>query len=238
MNIAICDDNIEFLNKIYNDLNSIVSDIKDEKIEILTFSSGEEFLAHYQVNKNIDIIFLDILMKNVNGMEVAKRIRKRDSKMIIFFLTSIKHYAIEGYNVNASGYLLKPVEHNKLKRELLKAIDKIKRDRNQFIIEKNDSGLYKIYFDEIVYIETSSRNTVIHLLNEDIVSYKSMKKHLEVLGKNHFFRIHEAYIVNLKYIKKVLGYDIELSNGTVLNVSKKRKKDFMSRLSSYYGDLF
>lgn len=237
MKIVLCDDDDERFLKQLGENIKIICDELNENLSIVNFASGDEFLKYYEIEKNIDIIFLDILMDGINGIQVAKEIRNKDNKMQIFFLTSIKNYVFEGYNLRAVNYLLKPISYNNLKKEISKAINNIRTYTDKYIVERNDSGVYKVYIDDILFVETFLRNTQIHTCQEKVLSYKSMKKHYEIFEPEDFFRIHESYIVNLAYITKVKGYEVNLTNGMRLPVSKNRKKAFMERLAIYYGKL-
>ena len=235
MRIVICDDDIIFAKKLYEGIVRVCDELGEKGVQVLSFSCGEDFFNYYEQEKRIDIILLDIMMKNVNGIEVAKAIRLGDANMEIIFLTSLKNYVFEGYNLRATNYLLKPINYLVLKKEIEKAIENIKRIQNAYFVEKNDLGVFKIYADDIRFIETYMRNTKIHLKDESVLSYKSMKKHMQELEQNDFYRIHESYIVNMKYIKKVVGYEVVLTDETVLPMGKSRKKQFMESLNYFLG---
>lgn len=234
MKIVICDDDEFFLTKLNGYISKILSEKQINK-KILSFISGEEFLRYYEKFKDIDMVFLDILMKDITGIQVAKKIREQDTSMQIFFITSISRYIMEGYNVRAANYLIKPVKYNTLYRELDKAIKLLQSRYKKYILEKNDFGIFKINQEDIRYIETFERNTLIHTAAGNILSYKNMKKHLELLGED-FYRIHESYIVNLNNIKSLLKMELELESGEILPVSKHRKKELMDQISIYYGN--
>lgn len=238
MKIVLCDDDRLFLDELCKNVERICEDLKEKPVTLIPFYSGEEFLKFYEGTKDIDIILLDILMKDINGVEVARKIRNTDLNMQILFLTSIKNYVFEGYSLNAVNYLLKPIKYNILKNEMKKAIENVNNLPRAYFVEKNDNGVYKIYISEIIYIETYMRNTQIHINNNEVIlSYKSMKAHLAQLENADFYMIHESFIVNLRYIRKVVGYDVILLDGKTLPVSKSRKKAFMERMSRYYGKM-
>ncbi|MBD7910632.1 MULTISPECIES: LytTR family DNA-binding domain-containing protein [Clostridium] len=102
-----------------------------------------------------------------------------------------------------------------------------------YIVDKTDKGIYKIYLEDIIYIETYKRNTLIHTKKENILSYKTMKYHLKILN-NSFYRCHESYIVNFKYISKIIKLDITLKNNEILPLSKNRKIGFLEALLNFY----
>lgn len=152
MKIVICDDDEFFLNKLNGYISKILSEKQVNK-KILSFKSGEEFLRYYEKSKDIDMVFLDILMKDITGIQVAKKIREQDTSMQIFFVTSISRYIMEGYNVRAANYLIKPVKYNTLYRELNKTMKFIQSRNKKYVLEKNDLGNFKINQEDIRYDE-------------------------------------------------------------------------------------
>lgn len=151
------------------------------------------------------------------------------------FLTSITKYALKGYEINAARYLVKPITIFQLKSILPKMIIEIEAD-NGYYIEQNDDGIYKIYFSDIKYIETYGRNTLVHIKDYDVLSYKSMKMHMSNLN-NQFIRCHAAIIVNLKYVAQMGKTDLILTTGESIPLSKNRKREFKEAFLNYYGDL-
>lgn len=234
MRIAICDDEEVFLEHLYKDLLLLSNELKIE-CSILKYKSGSELLEYFQVNRNFDVIFMDILLGKENGYNIAKNIRSIDSKVKIVFLTSITKYALKGYEINAARYLVKPITIFQLKSILPKMIIEIEAD-NGYYIEQNDDGIYKIYFSDIKYIETYGRNTLVHIKDYDVLSYKSMKMHMSNLN-NQFIRCHAAIIVNLKYVAQMGKTDLILTTGESIPLSKNRKREFKEAFLNYYGDL-
>ena len=234
MRIAICDDEEVFLEHLYKDLLLLSNELKIE-CSILKYKSGSELLEYFQVNRNFDVILMDILLGKENGYNIAKNIRSIDSKVKIVFLTSITKYALKGYEINAARYLVKPITIFQLKSILPKMIIEIEAD-NGYYIEQNDDGIYKIYFSDIKYIETYGRNTLVHIKDYDVLSYKSMKMHMSNLN-NQFIRCHAAIIVNLKYVAQMGKTDLILTTGESIPLSKNRKREFKEAFLNYYGDL-
>nr|WP_272491582.1 response regulator [Terrisporobacter petrolearius] len=143
--IGICEDEKETQDLIESHLQNL---LKNREYKIEKYISGEELL---QANfKDIDILLLDIQMGKLNGMETARKIREVDSKMEIIFITSLIDYVQE-------GYLLKPIELEELKKHVLNCINEIEKNKNHYILIKNKSNTYKIYSNEITYIEVQKR---------------------------------------------------------------------------------
>ena len=185
--------------------SSHVGDHKDkeyhDEIVILEFLSGDQLISYYNIRQDIDIVFLDIIMDGCNGVEVAEKIRNKDKKINIIFLTSVDQYVYEGYRLKANDYIIKSSSYRRVRETFERIMNDIVDYEKHFILEKNDGGLFKIYYQEIVYIETYGRKTRIITNSGSIVSYKTMKQHMEELD-NSFYRCHESFIVNMLYIKK------------------------------------
>lgn len=235
MNVAICDDEVEFMDDLQTKLIQY-SNEKDMHFHIFRFESGNKFMNYYMTHKDFDIIFLDIKMPEMNGIELAQTLRSRGDKVSIIFLTSLIQYALDGYRVCALRYLLKPLSYRKLCRELNDVFNEIENTINDFFIVKNDNGVYKIYMKNILYIETYERNTLIHLKDKKVLSYKSLKYYEEYLDKR-FFRCHSGYLVNMSEINVVEKFQIYISNGDLIPLSKNRKRDFSQKMANYYGEL-
>lgn len=232
MRILICDDEKIFLDIIHQEVRKVLDEL-DVNFSINMYQTGKEFLEAYNKNPEVDIIFMDILLGTENGYQIVSNIRKNNQKVKIIFLTSVTKYALKGYEIGASRYLLKPISVPKLKEVLIKIVDEVRHNNDEYIIEKNDNGIYKIFMSDIIYIETSGRNTIIHMRNQDIISYQTMKNHLARLNKM-FIRCHSGIIVNLEYVVEMRKDSIKLQFGGVVPLSKNRKCEVKEALTSYF----
>lgn len=152
--IAVCEDEKETQLLIEDYLENILKDTSIE-YEIQKYISGEELLESNL--KDIDILLLDIKMEKLNGMDTARKIREVDNEMEIIFVTSLIDYVQEGYEVRAYRYLLKPIELEELKKHVLACIKDIEINKESHITIKNKSNTYKIYLNEIKYIEVQKK---------------------------------------------------------------------------------
>ena len=193
-----------------------------------------------------DIVFLDIEMQGMDGFEMLKNISNK--KFHIIFTTAYDHYAIKAIKFAAFDYLLKPVDIEELKE----AIERINKNKLQAhtikkleVLEQHlfaNSALNKIaiptidgllFFNmsDIVYLEAHSNYTEIHFTNsQKLTASRTLKEFEEMLPADKFFRPHHSYIINLQYIKRYIrgdGGQIELQNGTVVSVSRKKKEEFL-----------
>ena len=172
------------------------------------FSNGIEVLQFLHEKKQIDIIFMDIQMPEIDGLELSKKIPIQTK---IIFTTAFDQYAIEGYKVNATGYLLKPFNYI----EFLEATEKAKQlllptnnkevEIPDYIFVKSEYKQIKIFLNDIIYIESMKDYAKIFLTSQSspIVTLLSLKKLNEELPKENFMRVHRSFIVSLEKIEIV-----------------------------------
>lgn len=212
MRVGICDDEPIIRNELIVLCNSFRS-TKLTKLDIVSFSSGEELLAY---KEDIDILFLDIQMKGLNGLRTAERIRDNDESMIIIFLTGYKGFMQAGYRVRAYRYLLKPVEAQEFLKTLTEAINEITRNYKAVVGLEGETRFIKL--KEIMYVEYVERYSVVRTRKGFFESTTSMNEWESILNTGDFFRVHKAYIVNMEYIDEI-GKEVVLDNGEKVEVA-------------------
>ena len=235
IHIAICDDEREFVEHLRGLLERY-ADETEEEIKITACYDGMELVEKY--DPGIDLIFLDIQMKLVDGLHAAGQIRRMDEKVGIIFLTTLAQYGLEGYKYQAEDYIIKPLKYVRLKAELDGWLKKHRKDESACIVVSNDTGKYKIPLKSLRYVEIFNRNLLLHTEQENIVCYKKMRELEQELGGQGFARCHVSYLVNLYYVKSVNARELEvkLLTGEALPVSQPKRKEFMERLADYWGD--
>ncbi len=210
--IAICDDEqnqIEYLTSVV----SAWSNENGHICEIRTFPSAEAFLFAYEDDKAYDILLLDIEMKHITGVDLAKSIRKKDQTVQIIFITGYSEYISEGYEVAALHYLMKPVSQHKLFSVLDRAAEKIKQ--NEKCLNLPLSGeMVRVPLHEIKYLDVHQNYVTVH--GKADYTVKRTLGEFEDLLDARFTRVGRAMIVNLTYIRRVTKTDVYLSDGTVL----------------------
>lgn len=234
IHIAVCDDEREFARYLTELIERYGSETGEE-IKVTEYYDGLELMESYDTT--IDLIFLDIQMKMADGLEAARRIRQLDENVAIIFLTTLTQYGLEGYKYNATNYIIKPLKYVRLKSELDKFIAKHRREEKPSFVVVNDSGKYKISFKSLSYVETFNRNLLCHTEQENIICYKSMKELEQELSGHGFVRCHNSYLVNLAYVKGAKKLEVTLITGETLPISQPRRKEFMERLTEYWGDM-
>lgn len=234
LHIAICDDEKDFVQYLTGLLDQYSRETGRD-IKITPYDDGMTLVEKY--DPTIDLIFLDIQMKLLDGLHAAQRIRQMDEAVGIIFLTTLTQYGLEGYTYNATNYIIKPMKYVRLKAELDKFLARSRREDAPSLVITNDTGKYKVPLKSIRYIETYNRNLMFHTEQENIICYRSMKEVERSLCGNDFVRCHTSYMVNLFYVKGVKKLEIELITGEVLPISQPKRKDFMERLTDYWGDM-
>lgn len=232
LKIAICDDE----QPIRDYLKKLTEKCTDAQVHV--FANGEELLSDPTV---YDIILLDISLNRKpdsgkpNGMEVAKKIRET-SDVIIIFVTALKEYVFEGYDVGAFHYLLKPVDEQKFMEVMDKAISQIKKEKNtQPLIIRMDGNYIKIPVNNIIYAENEARKIVLHTKNMKEETYSFYEK-MEVLEQklgDYFFRSHRGFLVNLQEVVRYDNANIELKNGDRVFLAKQKYNDFVTAYMNY-----
>ena len=204
-----------------------------EEIRLLAYSTGEKLLKNYMLN--LDLIFLEIPLLQVNGLKIAEHIKKQDTQVRIVFLTTMLSHVLEAYEVGASNYILKPLSYAKFCKELSRVQEEQKGKEGLSFLEQNKSGLYKIYYHDVRYIETNGKNTLIHVEKKEIPSNRQMKQYEQLFAGTSLVRCHAGFVVNLRYFQRMEGSLLVLVDGTQIPVSRSRRSQVLSQIQFFYG---
>lgn len=225
MNIAICDDE-EIIREQIKGL------IEKQKAGFYfdTYKTGEELLA---AGKHFDVIFLDIQMDGKNGIETARELRKREEDAILIFITGIREYVFEAFDVAAFHYLLKPIEESRFTEVFGRAVKEAgkRKEQEQLFIKTRNRNI-TLDMKEILYVENRGKKLEIHTTKETLEIYAAMSK-LEERLNDKFYRSHRGYLVNMAYITEYSIDSISLSNGESIYLAKEKYSDFVKRYMRY-----
>ncbi len=229
MNIAVVDDEEAIRGQINNFIKK-----KNPDFHISNFAAGEELLA---TGKDFDIIFLDIQMEGMGGIEAARILRQSDADAVVIFITGIKEYVFAAFDVSAFHYLLKPIEEKKFMEVLGRAVEEAGRRKGQKekrIFIRTKSQGYTLNLDSILYIESRGKKVEIHTTDmEDIIeSYATMDELEGRLGEG-FYRCHRGYLVNMGHIARYDNDSIFLSNGEKVYLTRKKHNEFVKAYMWY-----
>ena len=209
LHISICDDcaaDVDYLERLVKEWATAAGHF----VVTRTYTSAENFLFYYAEDKSCDILLLDIEMQAMDGVSLAKEIRKDNEGMQIVFITGYSDYIADGYEVAALHYLMKPVAREKLFAVLDRAAERVKK--NEPVLLLNVGGeMVRLPQYEVRYVEVNHNYVTIHAKQE--YSVKMTLGEIEKGLDERFFRLGRSYIVNLSQIGKVTKTDVCLVNG-------------------------
>lgn len=227
LQIAVCDDEPEITQLISRMIRKYQPDC-----EITEYSSGKELLA---AGKYYDLLFLDIQMEDMNGMETAEKIRQRGEETVIIFVTGIKEYVFDAFDVGAFHYLIKPVREEKLKEVLERAAGQIQKrtegKKRQLFIRKRGRSI-TISVDDILYLENEMHKIAVHTRQETFTFYGTMSELEQKVGEG-FYRCHRGYLVNMAYVAEYDAETICLTNGESVYLAREKYQDFVKQYMRY-----
>ena len=234
MKIAICEDNIDEFNIIHKYIMNW-ADENNININVDKFQSAESFLFEWTDYNKYDVIFLDIKMKKISGIELSNLIREKNKSIDIVFTTGIFDYALHGYKVDAIQYLLKPIKQDDIHLCLNKVLNRIEHSNNlsQFMVIQTSKEIIKLNYDEIYYFDMFSPNIIIYTLKDKIILRKAISDIEKDIKCNSFIRCHRSYIVNLKYVKSISKNTIILENGINIPLSRNKYKEVNNYFIKY-----
>lgn len=222
LQIAVCDNDKTMGEYLKQLIEKKLEDDNNYKISV--FSSGRELL---KAGTHYDIFFLDIDLKDINGIDMARQLRQ-ESEAVIVFVTALKEYIFDAFDVQAFQYLLKPIDEQKFFQVLDKALIECRTLKQAEPLVIRVKGVYRnIPKESILYAENEARKIVLHLQEEQITYYAKMSELEGILGKS-FFRCHRGYLVNLGAVKSYDTGSIQLKNGETILMAKQKYSDFVS----------
>ena len=237
INIALIDDNLNDLNTLKSFIDKYTeSDELDSHIEVNITTYNDPTLFLSENNFKYDLIFLDIEMPKINGISLAKRIREKDSNVGLVFITNMAQYAINGYEVSAIDYILKPLDYYDFALKFNKIINFVKRNISNYIYLKSvENNLIKVDVNEIIYVEIFSHYLIYHLENREIKVRGTISEAENNLSNYYFSRISKSFLINLKHVINIKLDNVLLTGNIELIISRLRKKDFLEAFYKYLG---
>ena len=228
LKIAICDDDKALCMQLKDMLNEI---IENTDAEIYVFNTGEELCDLLINGSRFDIIFLDIELCEINGVEVGKKIRNElnDELTQIIYISAKDSYAMELFDIRPLNFLVKPLKREKIE-SVLKTAKKIMYSSNQYYEYKIGNVNFNVLISDILYFESSGRKVKI-ILNDDIKEYYGKLSEVEEKIKdNDFFFIHKSYFINYNHVIEYAYEYVKMSNNEVLGISQNNRKAVREKL--------
>ena len=232
-NIALVEDEPEAADV----LTSFVARYADEKgldLVVTRFGNAMDFEMTHQ---HFDLVFMDIQMPGINGMEAAQLMRTYDSETPIIFVTNLAQYAVKGYEVDALDFIVKPVTYFNFRMRMDKAMRRIRRNGSRSIAIGTRDGMRVVALSDIEYVEVSKHDLSYHLVGEEepFVVYGSLVAFEQEVEGGPFVRISNSCLVNMNRIRAIRGGELVMHGGKVLYFSRSRKREAVATITGFLG---
>jgi len=232
LRFAIVEDNAADAQELEQNLKESMGGMGAE-YTVQRYSSAEDFEGD---GREYDVIFLDIEMSGMNGMELAERVRATNAGSGIVFVTNMIRYAVRGYNVNALDYIVKPIERYDFGITMKRVLGFCARKNDlASVFIKTRQGAKKVLYCQIHYIDISFHHIVVHTDTGDLDMWSTLGEVEKKLPNPPFFRLSSSCIINLSYVKGIKGYDVDVG-GAVLRVGRSKKKELLAALAEFLGN--
>lgn len=229
LSIAVCDDEMFDCCKMTKDIKDILEEM-EITYTIQQFYNGKELL---QAVENFDIIFLDILMHGMDGMQTAQLLREKAFQNKLVFVSSSREYVFDAYDVEAFYYLVKPVDRNKLKNILHRCAMKLAQDPEEFIIINKERHNKKLFLKDIFYFEIRGRVVFVHSVGGIFDYYDQISTLEHNLRDKGFFRCHKSFLVNQGHVDTYNREELTLDNGEKIIIAKRRYEGFCKSILEF-----
>ena len=229
ISVAICDDEKYMSDQIEKSVSDFFYG-KNMEVVVSQFPCGEELLRY---DKPIDLLFLDIQMKETDGMTVARKLRKRGFRGYLIFVTVLQEMVFQSFEVQAFDYLVKPIEQRQFDKTMERLLESMQNAGEANLLVRRGYESHIIALDDIVYCEIIDRKVYLHLISSKIIDYYERIENLESRLDDRFFRCHRSFLINLQYLKSYQDQTAYMEDGTRIPVSRLRSKEFSGVILRY-----
>lgn len=231
--VGICDDEQRFLSQMEQTIEAIAQKYHYE-VQVEVYSDGKELLEDFEKGIGLDLVFLDIEMEKVDGIETARKIRERDYHLLIVYVSSYEEYLMQLFEVEPFRFLKKPLQKEQLEEVFIKAQRRIEEKKKSYYRFQIGKTMMQVLQKDILYFESAGRKVMIHTMEKQYEYYDKLDKVEEKLENARFLRIHKAYLVNVDNIEAFQYERVALMDGTVLNISEKNRSRVRNEFWEYY----
>lgn len=225
LDIAIVEDRKDAVQNLENHIARLKNE-RGIECKVTVFENGLFFIENYK--PIYDVIFMDIEMPLMNGMEAAERLRKVDPYVPLVFITDLKQYALKGYEVEAMDFLVKPVNYMSFVT-MMERVQRKSTKKEEKLTLSTAQGTFGVNINDIYYLEMVNHYVVYHTVTGDVRFFGSLSDEEKRLPKDIFVRCNSGFLVNLAHVKKVQDCDVYVAD-TCLPISRSKKTAFMQSL--------
>ncbi|MBP5248965.1 MAG: response regulator transcription factor [Lachnospiraceae bacterium] len=207
---------------------------EDVSFHITEFPTGTAFLGNYR--SEFDIVFMDIQMPGMDGMETARALREIDPSVILIFVTNMPQYAVLGYEVSALDFVLKPINKYSFALKVKRAVSRTTKRKDEYIPVKTEGEITSIRIASIRYVDMEDRHVVYHMTEGNYAEAVTLKQACAKINRDYFVYCNRSFLVNLRYVSSV-NREIVTVGKDELIISRPQRKAFLSALSDFIGGI-
>ena len=233
--VAVCEDS-EIDRSMLEEIVGFLMTDRGLEYEIIPYLNGEELVADYK-NHPYDLIFLDVMMNEIDGIETGKMIRQMDGNVEIVYCTSSSDFAIAAYDVHAMGYLLKPYEPGRIGAVIDYYVQKHPQKNQNFIEVKSRRKSLIIPYKDIINMESDNKVVYIYTTTQGAVKvYNKLDVFEQELADKRFLRCHQSYLVNMQYVAGLVDSDFIMINDKMIPIRKSGRKLIVKKYEDFLKD--
>ncbi len=221
MKILICDDEVKYIN----DLKIHVEEYMKNRFIKFSIETAMDPKDVLKSGETYDLAFLDIQMNEIDGISLAKELKRRNSKVIVFFVTSFNQYQDDAMDLRAFRFFEKPFDPQRLYSGLDKAMEYIDESYVDLYMQQDQSHR-RILIDDIMYIERQNRKVILYTAKEQHITNKKFEEWCELLPTSFFYQVHKSFLVNLHYVESYNYTELFLTDKTRIPIASRKQADF------------
>ncbi len=231
MRVTIVDDEANFSQVLAHFCSNYQKEYGGE-ITVTTYDNPAVFLQQYKADA--DVIFMDILMPQMNGIDCARRLRKMDENVILCFVTSMAKYAVQGYEVGAIDFIIKPLNYDEFSMKMSRIVRVLRKQATATILISARNGIRKIDLRDLIYVEVYNHSLIYHTTDGVFEAYGKLSA-LEADERfHHFIRCSASHLVNCNMISSVQEDSVTV-HGLQLPISRRRRKECLEKMAAILG---
>ncbi len=231
LRVCIVEDNPDETEKLRTFLGRY-GEKRHYRFNVANYSDSLDFLEEFR--GNFDLIFMDIELPHLDGVEVVRRIRKIDKRVIVIFVTNMAQYAVKGYEVDALDFIVKPVQYAGFSLKLDRAVERFRSMQDKEIWISERGNMRRLRTSTIKYVEVAHHNLIYHTTDGDFKTYDQLKSAIGQLADCPFALCNRCYLVNLHFVTAIEELCVVVG-GEPLQISRNKRKEFLQSLNEFLG---